>query len=43
MGFKAIEGLTGRSLAGGKMEDWLYRWEYAAANPDHDLGAIDFG
>ena len=39
---QAIQGLTGRSLAGERMEDWLYRWEYAAADPDHDLGAIDF-
>ena len=22
-------------------KDWLYRWEYAAADPDHDLGAIE--
>ena len=40
---KAIQGLTGRSRATEKMEDWLYRWEYAAADPaDHDLSAIDF-
>ncbi len=31
---------TCRSLAGGKIDDWLYHWEYAAAHPDHD--GIDF-
>ena len=39
---QAIERLTDRSLAGGKMEEWLYRWEYAAADPGHDLEMIDF-
>ncbi len=38
----AIEGLKGRSLAGGEIEGWLYRREYAAADPDHDAGEIDF-
>ncbi len=39
---ETIEGLKGRSLAGGEMEQWLDRWEYAATDEDHDLGANDF-
>ena len=44
---QAIEELRGRSLAGGEIDDWLYRWDYAAADPDHgdpdhDVGEIDF-